>query len=261
MLERVPLLEKELDDYLDVVGPEVARTHPRARPAAAGQAGPPHQRDRVRRRRRRAARHPCPAAPQRRPRRRMAGDARQRRVLRRDQAGPQRAPGRGRRVDTGDAAHLPREGPRQLTAPRRGVRLRRRPRPATRRAAALPPRPSVAPVERDEVDLALPHRPDRRQPGRVGVLPTLRRAPPRVGVDHAAVRARVAGHGAHRPRPALHRPAVGEEPRSPDAVLRRDREAVRHRPEPADRVPGEPLRPVEGPDRRHRSLPYGARRR
>ena len=43
----------------------------------------------------------------------------------------------------------------------------------------------------------------------------------------------------------------------PDAVLPRDREAVRHRPEPPDRLPGQPLRPVEGPDRRHRGVPLG----
>ena len=41
-----------------------------------------------------------------------------------------------------------------------------------------------------EVDLALPHRPHRRQPDRVEVLPEIRRAVRRVGVDDAGVRAR-----------------------------------------------------------------------
>ena len=62
MLERVPLLEKDLDDYDDVVEPRNARAHPRAGRAAPGRPGAPRQRHRVRRRRRRAARHPRPAA-------------------------------------------------------------------------------------------------------------------------------------------------------------------------------------------------------
>jgi len=41
----------------------------------------------------------------------------------------------------------------------------------------------------------------------------------------------------------------------PMPVLRRDREAVRHRPEAPDRVSGEPLRPLEGSARGHRSVP------
>ena len=48
---------------------------------------------------------------------------------------------------------------------------------------------------RDEVDLALPHRPHRRARGRVGVLPPPRRALRRVGLDDGPVRARLAGDG------------------------------------------------------------------
>ena len=69
-----------------------------------------------------------------------------------------------------------------------------------------------------------------REPRRVGVLPSLRRAARRVGVDDARVRARVALDGPHRAGAAVHRPALGEEPRAPDALRRRDLQAVRHRP-------------------------------
>ena len=48
----------------------------------------------------------------------------------------------------------------------------------------------VAPDEH-EVDLALPHRPHRREPAGLRVLPTVRRAVRRVGVDDAAVRPRL----------------------------------------------------------------------
>ena len=58
MLERVPLLDKHLDDYAGVVEPATRRAHPRARRAAAGRPRAPRERHRVRRRRRRAARHP-----------------------------------------------------------------------------------------------------------------------------------------------------------------------------------------------------------
>ena len=44
-----------------------------------------------------------------------------------------------------------------------------------------------------------------------------------------------------------------------DAVRQGDLQAVRHRRAPADRVPGEPVRPVEGPGRRDRGVPHRPR--
>ena len=260
MLDRVPLLEKELADYTDVVGAEtVERIRDLARPLAR-RPGAAHQRHGVRRGRRRAPRHPRAPPAQRRPRRRVAGHARQRRVLRRHQAGPQRPPGGRHRVDTADAAHLPRTGARQLAAPRRasGTSSSCTTRSPRHCCSFLRDHPLLSTAD-TKLDLALPHRPDGREPPGVGVLPAVRRAAPRVGLDDAGVRPRVARHGPRRARAAVHRPALGEEPRARDAVLHRDHQAVRHRPAPSDRVPGQPLRPVEGPDRRDRGLPYRPR--
>ena len=102
---------------------------------------------------------------------------------------------------------------------------------------------------RDEVDLALPHRPHRRARRRVGVLPPVRRAPRRVGLDDGPVHPGVALDGQHHHGAAVHRSAVGEEPRPPRSVRARDLQAVRDRHEAPDRVPGQPVRPVEGPGR------------
>ena len=64
---------------------------------------------------------------------------------------------------------------------------------------------------------------------RLGVLPAVRRAPRRVGLDDGPVRPRLAVDGQHRHRAAVHRPALGEEPRSAGPVRARDLQAVRHR--------------------------------
>ena len=192
VLERVPLLERQLADYAGVVGIDVVDADRRAGGSAEGRPGAAPQRNRVRRRRRRAARHPRAAAAQRRDRRRLAGDARQRRVLRGDEDGPQRAAGCRPRLDAPHAAHLPREGARQRSPLRRPLRLRRRPRSAAGRHAELPARAPGWPDAGHQVDLALPHRPHRRQPEGLGVLPPVRGAARRVGVDDARVRARVA---------------------------------------------------------------------
>ena len=137
--------------------------------------------------------------------------------------------GRRHRVDAADAAHLPREGARQRAAARRALRLRGGARPPARGDAQLPARAPRRPDAGHEVDLALPHRPHRRQPEGVGVLPAVRRAARRVGVDDARVRARVARHGARRARATVHRSAVGEEPRAGDAVLPGAHPPVRRR--------------------------------
>ena len=255
MLERVPVLEKHVDDYAGIVGIDVVDRIRAPRRTAAGRSRPARERHGVRRGCRRAARDPRAPAAQRGHRGRLAGDARQRRVLRGHQGGPQRVAGRRHRVDPADATHVPREGARQRAAARRSLRLRRDPRPAARGDVELPARATRRRDGRHEVDLALPHRPHRRQPEGVGVLPAVRRDPRRVGVDDARVRARVARHGLCRARATVHRSALGEEPRPRDAVLQRADAPVRRRRAPADRVPGEPVRPVEGSRRRDRGVP------
>ena len=65
----------------------------------------------------------------------------------------------------------------------------------------------------------------------------------------------------HHHGTAVHRSAVGEEPRPPRSVRARDLQAVRDRHEAPDRVPGQPVRPVEGPGRAssRRSRPCASR--
>ena len=170
MLERVPLLEKHLDDYAGIVGPERHRTDPRARRAAAGRAGPPRERHRLRRRRRRAARHPRAAAAQRRHRRRLAGDARQRRVLR---ASPRPCTTRSRAPTSSGRRQMQRiylekvlDNALLLDGHYDFVVIHD-PQPAAH--AQLPARaPRRTPMRRHHVDLALPHRPHRREPRRCG---------------------------------------------------------------------------------------------
>ena len=85
------------------------------------------------------------------------------------------------------------------------------PQPAAH--AQLPPRAPRWADAGHHLDLALPHRPHRGEPEGVGVLPSVRGAARRVGVDDARVRPALARHGARRARAAVHRSAVGEEPR------------------------------------------------
>ena len=144
---------------------------------------------------------------------------------------------------------------------RRPLRLRRRPRSATRRHAQLPPRTPRRPDAEHHVDLALPHRPHRRQPGDLGVLPPVRRVARRVGVDDARVRAQLPRHGPRGPRATVHRSALGEEPRARNAVLPGTDAPVRRRRTSAHRLSGQPVRSVEGPGRRDRRVPHRARTR
>ena len=132
MLERVPVLEKHVDDYAGIVGIDVID---RIRALAA-----PLQGARVLHVNATAygggvaellATH-VPLLRSVGHRRRLAGDARQRRVLRGHQGSPQRVAGRRHRVDPADATHVPREGARQRAAARRPLRLRRDPRSAAR---------------------------------------------------------------------------------------------------------------------------------
>ena len=197
LLERVPLLDKHLGDYETAVEPgTLDRIRELAEPLR-GAARAARERDRVRRWRRRAPGHARRAAPRSRDRGRLAGDPRQRRVLRRDQAGPQRVARRRRGVEQPDGAHLPRAGARQRAPTRRRVGLRGDARPAARRDARVRAQCRRRPREH-EVDLALPHRPDRREPEGMELLPGFRRAIRRVGVDDAAVRSRRRCHARRR---------------------------------------------------------------
>src|SRR5438874_4953687 len=98
----------------------------------------------------------------------------------------------------------------------------------------------------------LSYRPHRRERASVRVLPSVRAAVRRVGMDDAGIRAELPTDGPHRVRTTMHRSAVGQEPRYAAAVRTRARQAVRRAPERPPPRAGEPVRPVEGPDRRHR---------
>ena len=132
----------------------------------------------------------------------------------------------------------------------RGLGLLRGPRPAARSAADARAR------EGQLVGLALPHRPLDAEPADAGpaaaVLGRLRR----LAVPHARLRARRDGRQGPR-RPAGDRPAGAEE----HGAVARGRvlrlPPVRDRRRPAADLPGLALRPVEGPDGRHRRLPPG----
>ena len=190
----------------------------------------------------------------------VAGDPRQRRVLRGHQGGAQRAA--GREDVPWDAAHaegLPREGARERAAARGRVGLRHHPRPPARGDAQLHRRRRRSTGPTRSGSGAATSTSPTREPRRLGVLPSVRRAPRRVGVDDGPVHPRVARHGQRRHRAAVHRPAVGEEPRAPRPVRARDLQAVRDRHDASDRVPGEPVRPVEGPGGRDRGVPDRAR--
>ena len=60
-------------------------------------------------------------------------------------------------------------------------------------------------------------------------------------------------------RAAVHRPALGQEPRDAAAVRRGDRPPVRRARQGPARGAGEPVRSLEGPGRRHRGVPDRAR--
>ena len=259
MLERVPLLEKELADYEEVAGVEaIERIRALAEPLP-GRPGPAHQRHRVRRRRGRAALHPRPAAAQPRDRSRVAGHPRQRRVLRGHQGGPQRAAGRATCRGTPHMQKVYLEKVLENALLLEGewdYVVIHDPQPAALLSFIGDSgvnRPETKWIWRCHIDLT-----DARD-GRLGVLPPVRRAPRRVGVDDGPVHPRVAVDGQHRHRAAVHRPAVGEEPRAARPVRARDLQAVRDRHQAADRLPGQPVRPVEGPGRRHRGVPDRAR--
>ncbi len=212
MLERVPLLDRNLADYEGVVAPgTVERIRELAEPlqgarvlhvnATAYGGGVAEL----------LSTHvplSCDVGLERR----VAGHPRQRRVLRGHQDGAQRAAGCRRRVEQQHGARLPRARGRQRDRARGRVGLHRHPRSAARGHPGVHPGPRRRPAQY-EVDLALPHRPHRRERDSVGLLPAVHRAVRRIRVDDAAVRACVADDGQDRARTALHRPTVGEEPR------------------------------------------------
>ena len=183
-----------------------------------GQAGPARQRHRVRRRRLGDPLHARAADARRRPRRPLAGDLRPRGVLQRDQAPPQLAAGRPRRrspTSSGSSSTRYNADERRGAARASGTRSSSTTRSRSACAAA-PPEHGQA------LDLALPHRPLRAQPG-------ADRAP--AAADRASTTRRVwhmqqyVPDGHRRPRrrqhhPAGDRPALAEEhgasrPRTP----------------------------------------------
>ena len=115
---------------------------------------------------------------------RVAGAPRQRRVLHDHQAGPQRAPGRRHGVDAGDAARptWSASSTTRCSSRTAGTSSSSTTRSRPRCCTSCATHPSFS-SGTDPVDLALPHRPDGRQAGGLGVLPTVRRAARRVGVD------------------------------------------------------------------------------
>ena len=230
MLERVPLLEKHLDDYAGVVGVDVIERIRALGRAAAGRAGPPRQRHRLRRRRRRAARHPRAAAAQRRHRRRLAGDARQRRVLRRHQGGAQRAAGRRHRVDARRCS---------ASTSRRCSTTRCCSRATTTSSSIHDPQPAAMLsflrerlggqmsdtkwIWRCHIDLT-----DANPTVWEFFRPFVELHDASVWTMPEFVPASL-DDGPRRARAAVHRPALGEEPRAGDAVLPGDHQAVRRR--------------------------------
>ena len=157
--------------------------------------------------------------------------------------------------------HLPREGARQRAAARRRVGLRRDPRPAARgdaRASSRDRSASTAQntkwIWRCHIDLT-----DANPTVWEFFRPFVEQHDASVWTMPEFVPASL-DDGPRRARAAVHRPAVGEEPRAADAVRARrspsSTASTSHRP---DRVPGEPVRPVEGPGRRHRGVPHRAR--
>ena len=159
MLQEVTLGQKSLSDYTHIAGKElIERIRELAEPLE-GAARPPRQRHRLRRRRLGDPLHDRAADARRRPRRPLARDLRQGRVLQRDQAPPQLAAGRRGDADRRAVGAVRRDQRDQRRGPARRVGHDHRPRPAADRAAPRRGR------EEPQLDLALPHRPLRAQPG------------------------------------------------------------------------------------------------
>ena len=179
----------------------------------------------------------------------MADHPRRRRVLRRHQAHPQRAPGGARRPHRGAAPDVPALPAAERRAVPRRVRLRDRPRPAAGGDGRARRRVG------GEVDLALPHRPLEPEPRGAGLPapldPSLRRG------DLPSRGLRPRGRG---PPGCLHlaagdRPARAQEHGPLAGGRRLHRRPVRRGRDAAAADPGVALRPVEGPARRDRRVP------
>ena len=261
MLDRVPLLEKHLATTSGwSASTSSTRSCELAEPLP-GRAGAARQRHRLRRRRRRAARHPRAAAPQRRHRRRLAGHAR--------------------------AATSSSPSPRPSTTALQGADIEWTPE---MQRIYLEKVLDNALLLDGHYDFVVMHDPQPaallsflrerlgvadagHRPGSGGATSTSPRPTRRSGSSSARSSScttprsgpcpsscpSVARHGARGAGAAVHRPAVGEEPRTGDAVLPGARQAVRRRRASPDRLPGEPVRPVEGPRRRDRGVPHRAR--
>ena len=180
----------------------------------------------------------------------------QRRVLRDHQAGAQRAAGRRHRVDARRcSASTSRRVLDNALAARRRVGLRRRPRPATRGVAQLPPRLGARTVT--------------TRSGSGAATSTSPTRTPRCGSSSARSSSSTTRRCGRCPSSSPRRSTMDRVVHAPPCIdplsvknldlatpfCHGDRQAVRHRPEPADRVPGEPVRPVEGPGRRDRGVP------
>ena len=221
---------------------------------------PAHQRDRLRRWRGRAPRHARPAAAQRRHRRRLAGDPGQRRVLRHHEGGPQRAAGRRRRlVEPQCSASTSSRCSTTLSASKASgtSSWSHDPQPAAFRSFL---RDSELGSARDEVDLALPHRPHRRRTRRCGsssgrtssmhdasVWTMQEFVPDSLSMDRVVE------------APPCIDPLSVKNLELPHPVRRGAVPPIRARRASPDRLPGEPVRPVEGPRRRHRGVSHRAR--
>ena len=179
VLQPVAVGHKSLADYTHICGRElIAEIRELAEPLK-GTAGGARLGDGVRRRRLGDPLHARAADARRRPRLRMAGDLRPRRVLQRDQAHAQRAPGRAagsRRGAVGDVAALQRD-----QRPRAVRRLGRVPGARPAAGGALP----AGAGEGQGLGLALPHRPLHAQPGHDRAAAALHRELPPVPVPHA----------------------------------------------------------------------------
>ena len=224
MLERVPLLDKHLDDYERRRRARHARAHPRARGAAARRPGAARQRDRLRRWRRRAPRDPrrrCCATSASKPSGRSStaatsSSASPRRCTTRCKAPTSSGTPRWS-ASTSSASSTTRS---QLDGEWDYIVIHD-PQPAAMREFV---RGRGVATREHQVDLALPHRPHRCEPDRCGTSTgrssssTTRRC----GRCRSSCRRRCSmDRVVHRA--AVHRPALGEEPRARRPVRQGDR--------------------------------------
>ena len=158
-------------------------------------------------------------------------------------------------MDAADGAHLPRTGARQRVATRGRLGLRRHPRPAAGRDPRLRAWHGVAPdstkwIWRCHIDLtdANPQvfeffRPFVEQyDASVWTMPQF--VPDSLQMDRVVI------------APPCIDPLSVKNLDLPHPFVERDRQAVRRAARRSADGAGEPVRPVEGPDRRHRGVPH-----